>query len=408
MDSPTLAIRRVPIDSLTLDPSNARSHGDANLEAIRGSLGRFGQAEPLVVQRGSGLVIAGNGRLLAMKELGWEECDVVELGLDELTATALGIALNRTADLATWDEPALAKLLAQLAAEDALEGVGYTPEEVALLCRAGEPEAELPDPGPGEVPEEPVTRPGDLWVLGDHRLLCGDSTSPADMEKLMVGETAHLLATDPPYLVDYQGEGWDEFEGEEQALAFFRRWLEVALPHCREAVPVYQWHAHRRQALVERAWLEAELLLHQQIIWAKPRGVLGRSHYMWAHEPCFYGWRKGKMPAKERRPPASEITIWAVGQEGSGIHPTQKPLEVFLRPMRHHTLKGEVVLEPFSGSGSQLVAAEQLGRVCRAMERDPGYVDVAIERWEKATGKEALLGEGGEPFAAVAKHRRRE
>ncbi len=258
------------------------------------------------------------------------------------------------------------------------------------------------------MPAEPVSRPGDLWILGEHRhrLLCGDSTTPEDLERLMAGETAQLLATDPPYLVDYQGEGWDGFEGEEKAFCFFRTWLEVALRHCREDVPVYQWHAHKRQALVERAWDAAGLLLHQQIIWTKNRGTLGRSHYMWAHEPCFYGWPKGKMPGKDRRPPASEQTVWPIDQESDGVHPTQKPVEVFLRPIRFHTMPGEVLLEPFCGSGSQLIAAEQARRQCRAMEKDPGYVDVAIGRWQRATEKEATLQETGTTFDAVAGERK--
>ncbi|MCP3985472.1 MAG: DNA modification methylase, partial [bacterium] len=311
-----LEIRRVPVASLTLDPANARAHGAANLEAIASSLRRFGQAEPLVVRRETGVVIAGNGRLVAMKELGWSECDVVELDVDPMDATALAIALNRTAELAEWDEGTLARLLAQLQVEDGLDGVGFTVEEVALLLRAQEPEVEE-DEGPEELPERPVTDRGDLWILGDHRLLCGDSTSAEDMARLMGDDKAVLLATDPPYLVDYDNDDgaedhWDAYTGDEAGVEFFLRFLRVALPHCRTDVPVYHWHAHRRQALVQAAWEKAGLLLHQQIIWTKARGTFGRSHFAWAHEPCFYGWPKGKMPAKERRPPASETTVWGI------------------------------------------------------------------------------------------------
>jgi DNA modification methylase len=331
---------------------------------------------------------------------------VVFLDVDSMDATALGIALNRTADLAGWDDEILAKLLTQLAADDALEGVGFTEEQLGLLLRSLEDEPTLADPGPSEPPENPVSRTGDLWLLGDHRLLCGDSTSPEDMSRLMGDTKASLLATDPPYLVDYQGEGWDGYEGDDAGVAFFRRFLSVALAHCRKDVPIYHWHAHRRQKLVEEAWEAEGLLMHQQIIWAKSRGTLGRSHFMWAHEPCFYGWRQGSMPVKERRPPASETTVWDIGQAGQQDtdHPTQKPLEVFLKPMRFHTLPGEVVLEPFSGSGSQLMAAEQLGRACYAMEMNAAYVDVAVERWQKATGKQAKL-ESGVSFAEVAAER---
>src|SRR5213594_1759723 len=165
---PTLTIRRVPLDSLHLDPSNARTHGPENLEAIVGSLRRFGQAEPLVVQAGTGRVIGGNGRLVAMKQLGWTECDVVELEIDDLKATALGIALNRTSELASWNEETLVKLLQELESQDALDGVGYSPQDIdALLAELGagaEPDGNCDEDEVPEPPEEPVTRPGDLWL----------------------------------------------------------------------------------------------------------------------------------------------------------------------------------------------------------------------------------------------------
>ena len=153
---------------------------------------------------------------------------------------------------------------------------------------------------------------------------------------------------------------------------------------------IYQWHAYRRQALVEQAWRESGLLVHQQIIWAKARGVLTHSHYLWAHEPCFYGWVEGYQPS--RKPPASERTIWQLDQQGSSmnIHPTQKPLELFLRPIEYHTEVGDLCYEPFLGSGTQLIAAEKLGRVCYALEREPQYVDVAVKRWESFTGEQAV------------------
>ena len=150
---------------------------------------------------------------------------------------------------------------------------------------------------------------------------------------------------------------------------------------------VYQWHAHRRQTLVERAWAAVGLLMHQQIIWAKPSGVLTRSHYLWQHEPCFYGWVQGKAP--KRKPPPNATTVWLVGREQDHLHPTQKPVELFLRPISYHTQPGDLVYEPFSGSGTQLIAAEQLGRRCYALEQAPAYVQVAIERWEALTGRKA-------------------
>ncbi len=419
---PGLAIRRVPLTSLHLDPANARIHGDENLSAIEASLHRFGQAEPLIVHRATGRIIGGNGRLVAMKRLGWAECDVVELDIDELTATALGIALNRTGELAAWDEAALGRLLQELRAADSLEGVGFDDAEIdELLSDLGDLNAsEVVDPGPEPLPEKPVTRGGDLWLLGGHRLLCGDSTYETDMARLMAGERAALLATDPPYLVDYQGgnhpqswsnrpevrnKHWDDYVDPQSGLEFFTAWLRVALPHCRNDVPIYQWHATRRQALVEEAWQANGLLVHQSIVWAKARPVLTHSHFLWAHEPAFYGWRQGHVP--ERRPDPSARTIWEIDQAGEqdGVHPTQKPTEVFRRPIGWHTLRGEICLEPFCGSGTQIVAAEELGRCCYAMEISPAYVDVGVERLQTATGKQAVLDGDGRTFDEIAKER---
>ncbi len=413
METTSLEVEWVPIDRLFGNPANPRKN-DPAVPHVAASLRRFGWRQPMVAKP-TGEVIAGNTRLKAARELALTEVPVVWFESSDLDAAAYAIADNRTHEFAEWDEPALAKLLDELRAEDGLEGVGFSTEDIdALLAEIEEAERdEVVDPGPGPPPEKPVSRRGDLWVLGEHRLLCGDATGEEDMARLMEGEKAHLLATDPPYLVDYQGGtgkakgDWDQFKDAESAVDFFSTSLRVALRHCRETVPVYQWHAHKRQALVQAAWERVGLLLHQQIIWTKARGVFTRSHFMWQHEPCFYGWRKGKMPTKSRRPPATETTVWPICQAGQldGVHPTQKPLEIFLRPMRFHTLAGEIVLEPFLGSGTQIIAAEALGRVCRAMELDPRYVDVAIRRWEQATGRDAVLDATGKTLAETAKER---
>jgi DNA modification methylase len=420
-----LAIRRVAVSSLHLDPANARTHGSENLAAIEASLRRFGQAEPLVVHKRTGRVIGGNGRLVAMQKLGWSDCDVVELDIDDITATALGIALNRTGELAAWDEPALGRLLQELRTADALDGVGFDDAAIdELLSELDDLNgAELEDPGAGPLPEEPVTRAGDLWLLGSHRLLNGDSTNAEHMAHLMAGEKASLLATDPPYLVDYKGgnhpqswsnrpevrdKHWDDYVDPKTGLEFFTTWMRVALPHCREDVPIYQWHATRRQALVEEAWKANGLLVHQTLIWVKSRPVLTRCHFMWQHEPCFYGWPERFMP--ERKPEPSARTVWEIDQIGEqdGIHPTQKPVELFRRPIGWHMLRGEVCLEPFCGSGTQIIAAEEQGRRCFAAELAAGFVDVAVKRFEGATGKHATLDGDGRTFAEVAAERRGE
>jgi DNA modification methylase len=421
----TLHTKRVPVDSLHLDPANARLHPDENLDAIAGSLRRFGQAEPLIVQAGTGRVVGGNGRLVVMKKLGWVECDVVELDIDDLTATALGIALNRTAETAAWDETNLVKLLEELKAEDALEGVGFDNEDIdALLAELDEDRdpAEIDDPGPGEPPEEPVSRAGDLWVLGDHRLHCGDSTSSEDVAKLMAGETAVLLSTDPPYCVNYTGMDRPIHDGKPSGKDWSHVYREVdiadlgqfldatfaaCLPHVAPNAGIYVWHAHVQQPVIAATFEHHGLLLHQVIVWVKPTATFGHCYYRWRHEPCAFGWKRGHKPAHGV---GKLETVWEVDWEGKSRvvgneHPTQKPLRLFETPMIQHTRPGAVLLEPFSGSGSQILAAERLGRRCRAMEIQPAFVDVAIKRWQQATGKTATLEVTGESFEAVGASR---
>ena len=267
-----MLVKRVPLDALHPDPANARLHGPLNLEAIVGSLKRFGQAEPLVVQAKTGRIIGGNGRLAAMKKLGWTECDVVELDLDDLQATALGIALNRTGELAEWDDNSLAKILNDLRAEDALDGVGYSPSDIdALLDELGQGAGprEIDDQGPEEPPESPVSRPGDLWLLGDHRLLCGDSTKPEDVGRLMAGEKAALLSTDPPYCVDYTGDDRPIHDGKrsgkdwsavyrEVDIADLGTFLDAVFTSCLAVTEpnaaIYIWHAHLQQPVIQAAF----------------------------------------------------------------------------------------------------------------------------------------------------------
>ncbi len=203
-----LEVRRVPLESLHQDPSNARAHDARNLDAIRASLQRFAQVEPLVVLKGGGRVIGGNGRLEAMRSLGWTECDIVELELSEVEATALGIALNRTGELAEWDEDTLGRLLSTLRDEGALDGVGFDEGEIDELLEGlidDLEEPELDDPGPGELQEEAITQAGDLWLLGRHMLLCGSATEESSYDALLDGERADLIWTDPPYGVSYEG-----------------------------------------------------------------------------------------------------------------------------------------------------------------------------------------------------------
>lgn len=421
-----LRIRRVALADIHPDPANPRTHDEANLAAIQGSLARFGQAEPLVVQAGTGRIVGGHGRLVAMQALGWTECDVVELELTDLDATSLGIALNRSADLAGWDDGTLARLLSELRAEDALDGVGFDEADIdELLAELAddEPPGDLDDPGPEDPPVVPMSRPGDLWILGDHRLLCGDSTSSDDLARLMGDETAVLLASDPPYCVDYtgadrptgedgkpSGKDWSHVYREIDIAdlgEFLDAVFRACLPHAVPDAPLYIWHAHIQQPVIAATFEKHDLLFHQVIVWVKPTAVFGHSYYQWRHEPCAFGWQRGHKP---QHGIGQLHTVWEVDWEGrarvtGNEHPTQKPLRLFEIPMEQHTRAGDVVLEPFSGSGSQLLAAERLHRRCRAMEIQPVFVDVAVRRWQNATGKVATLDGDGRTFEEVAAER---
>jgi DNA modification methylase len=414
-------IKVVALDSLQLDPSNVRTHGTRNMESICASLTRFGQAEPLVVQQRTSRVIGGNGRLQAMRQLGWTECEVVELDLDDLQATSLSIALNRTGELAGWDEPALAQLLEQLRQEDSLDGVGFSEHDIDALVQKlrdqEEIDRDLADDGPEEPPAVAIARTGDLWCLGDHRLLCGDSTNLKDVRRVMASDKAALVATDPPYLVDYTGErpndsgkDWTASYREidiEDADGFFRSVFVNVLEVLGPKGAIYCWHAHKRCGDIQRIWRELGILDHQQIVWVKPTPVFGRVYWHFRHEPCVMGWRQGDKP--EHDGVHEHDSVWEVDWEGkarfSGDHPMTKPVELFVRPIKKHTRVGDVVFEPFSGSGSQLIAAERTGRKCRAIEISPPFIDVAIRRWQKATGQDATLDDDGRTFAEVAAER---
>ena len=403
-----IAIRYVPIATLIPAPYNPRIMPDDEMASLVESLRNFGLVDPILVRRGDSMVVGGHQRLEAAKRLGMTEVPIVELDLSDEQAKALNVALNKIGG--TWDIPKLAELLASLPTDfQAL--TGFDEAEMKKVARdadaairamtAGADADEIP-----EVPVEPITKLGDLWSLGSHRLLCGDSTKPEDVARLMNGEKASLLATDPPYLVDYKGgnhpqshanrpevrdKHWDDYVDPETGIAFFRDFLVAALAHCEKGIAVYQWCASRRWALVEAAWAAAGLLAHQQLIWVKERAVLGRCSFMYQHEPALFGWVEGTPPTL--RPPSNETTIWTIDQtrggEGKIEHPTVKPVELMARPIRWHTAPGDICLEPFSGSGTQIVAAEQLGRRCYAMELSPAFVDVAVMRWERLTGKKA-------------------
>ncbi len=313
-----IAVRRAKLSEPHADPTNARQHDERNLDAIAASLKQFGHVEPLAVQKSTGKVIGGNGRMEALRRAGETECDIVEVDVDDTQAAALGIALKRTGELAAWDDQALAKLLESLP-DDAFAATGFSDEDLSELLDSLAPEVVEEDDVP-PVPKEAVARKGDLWVLGNHRLLCGDSTKPADVRRVMDGMRAALCATDPPYLVDYTGErpndsgkDWsatykevDITDADSFFRAVFTNILSVPAPHA----AIYCWHAHKRQALISRVWEDLSILDHQQIVWVKPTPVFGRVFWHFRDEPCMMGWVKGSPPDHDGDQSAN--SVWEI------------------------------------------------------------------------------------------------
>ena len=287
-----------------------------------------------------------------------------------------------------------------------------------------------PDASP-QLPEQATSRLGDLWRLGEHRLLCGDATDDAAMQRLMAGERAVLMATDPPYLVDYDGgnhpqswrkdgersdpatqtKHWDSYVDQQSAVEFYGAYLRSALAEALDGRPtIYQFFGMMRFETVLAAWRENSLLPHQVVIWRKSRVVLGRSWFMYDYEPCLVGWIAGRQPAPERRPPANAAAVWQVasteGNEATiSSHPTVKAVELIRRPIAYHTQPGELLYEPFAGSGTAVVACEMTDRRCYAIELAPQFVDQAVLRWQRFTGKQATLQETGLSFTEVAAQR---
>ncbi len=405
INSRRLLVEERSIDSVIPYDQNPR-HNDEAVTAVARSLQEFGFRQPLVVDR-EGVIIVGHTRWKAAKQIGLSHVPVHVADLTPDQARGYRIADNATAAIATWDTDLLPKELLALEAVDFdLSLLGFSEEELRKVM-AGEPEEGLTGADDvEEPPAEPMTVPGDLWVLGDpehgHRLLCGDSTNLADVQRVMNGQKAALVATDPPYLVDYTGErpndsgkDWTDVYHEvdiRDADGFFRavftNLLTVIAPH----TAIYCWHAHKRQALISKVWADLGILDHQQVVWVKPTPVFGRVFWHFRHEPCMMGWVQGSAPTHDGDQTIN--SVWEIDWEGKARivgneHPTQKPVEVFARPMRKHTLPGDICFEPFSGSGSQIIAAEQNHRRCYAIEIEPRFVDCAVQRWEKFTGKNA-------------------
>ena len=430
MPPPQIVMR--PVSELKPYAQNARTHSQEQIEQIATSIREFGFTNP-VLATAEGMIVAGHGRIDAAKLLGIEEVPTLVVGADWSPAQlrAYVLADNQLALNAGWDNDILKKELADLSAEDFyIPVIGFDQDLVTALL-ADEPTGGLTDENDiPEAPKKPATRRGDLWLLGNHRLLCGDSTSPDDVLRLMDGKRAALFATDPPYLVDYDGtnhptkkgatarakkianKDWSEeyieqphWDDSSQGPQFYEAFMQVAIDCAiAEDAAWYCWHASRRQAMLEACWKKFDVLHHQQIIWAKTRPVLTRSIMLWAHEPCLFGWRSGKKPRVNREGFDSwPTTVWNIpsSEIETREHPTSKPVRVFSLPMELHTLPGDICYEPFSGSGSQHIAGEKTGRRVYGMEMSEVFCDVIINRWQAFSGKTATLAGDNQSYADV-------
>jgi DNA modification methylase len=427
-----------------LDPANARRHPEPNLEAIKGSLRVYGQRKPVVVNRRTGTIEAGNGTLQAALALGWSHLAAVYVDDDPMTAAGFSIADNRTAELAEWDREALDKLLAEIKTNDAVldQMLADLGGSMGPLSNGLTDPDEVPEP-----PDAPVTCSGDLWILGNHHLLCGDAGKTEDVDGLLDGEAIHLVNTDPPYNVRVEprsnnaiaaglssfqqasksghdslrhAEGGthhhqsmdlarhpekskpttkklrardrpltNDFVPEEEFDRFLRKWFgnlaRVLLP----GHGFYIWGGYANVSNYPPVLKEIGLYFSQAIIWVKEHPVLTRKDYMGNHEWCFYGWKEGA--GHRFFGPNNAVDVWPIKKVNpqSMVHLTEKPVELAVRALQYSSRPGENVLDLFGGSGSTLIAAEQTGRRAFLMELDPLYCDVIVQRWENFTGCKA-------------------
>ncbi|HEV7255899.1 MAG TPA: DNA methyltransferase [Mesorhizobium sp.] len=399
--SPPLQVSYRPLSELIPYARNARTHSDGQVAQIAASMREYGWTNPVLVDGESG-IIAGHGRVLAARKLGLDQVPVIELGhLSPAQKRAYVLADNKLALNAGWDEELLGVELAdlqELGFDLALTGFGA--DEITALTSRGSPGLTDPDEVP-PTPAEPVSRPGDLWVLGKHRLICGDSTDQSTVERLLGGVKPHLMVTDPPYGVDYE-PGWRVQAGVgDRGSTATGKVLNDHRCDWREAWALfpgdvaYVWHAGLHAGTVADSLLACGFALRSQIIWDKGQLVLSRGDYHWSHEPCWYAVRKQAKGhwSGDRK----QTTVWQIPKPAKNEtgHSTQKPVACMQKPIENNSSPGQAVYEPFSGSGTTIIAAEMTGRVCLAVELNSPYVDVAVERWQQFTGETAMLEGSG-------------
>ena len=414
---PADKVERWPVARLIPYARNVRTHSDAQVDQIAASIREWGWTNPVLVAEDD-TIIAGHGRVLAARKLRISEVPVmVAAGWSDAQKKAYAIADNKLTLNGGWDEELLGLELGELEVLGFdLDLIGFSEAERAALASRGNVGLTDPDEVP-ELPEEAVSVAGDVWLLGNHRLLCGDSTSASDVRKVLGSVKPHLMVTDPPYGADYDPNWRNEanrWKGSNVKLGAkatglvsndgFADWTKAW-----ELFPgdvAYVWHGALRSVEQAQGLEQAGFVIRSQIIWDKTRLVISRGNYHWQHEPCWYAVRKGK--TGHWNGSRKESTVWTIpkSQTSETGHGTQKPVECMRRPIENNSSPGQAVYEPFCGSGTTIIAAEITGRSCHAIELMPQYVDVAVTRWQAFTGDNARLEVDGRTFADVSAERR--
>ena len=395
-----MKIEQRAIESLIPYINNSRKHSDEQVAQIAASIKEFGWTNPILVDGNNGL-IAGHGRLLAARKLGMAKVPVIELAhLSENQKKALIIADNKLALNSDWDNELLMIELQELNNVDYdLSVLGFDQDELNALLNPIEATTGLTDEDAvPDVPEEPKTKLGDIYILGNHRLMCGDSCSVTDMEKLVNDRQVDMWLTDPPYNVAYEGKTKDALTIQNDSMSNdgFRQFLRDAYVTAdtvmKAGAVFYIWHADSEGYNFRGAAHDAGWKVRQCLIWKKSTMVMGRQDYHWKHEPCLYGWKEGAghLWATDRK----QTTILEFDKPNRNKeHPTMKPVALFEYQMLNNTKGGDIILDSFGGSGTTMLAAEKNGRIAYVMELDPKYCDVIVKRWEDFTGKQAVLSE---------------
>jgi DNA modification methylase len=391
---------------------NARTHSPEQVAQIAASIVEFGFTNPILAGS-DGVIVAGHGRLAAAQKLGLATVPVVVL--DHLTPTqrrALIIADNRIAENAGWDEALLRIEMADLQDADFdLSLTGFDADALAELMAGDEPQGEgqTDDDGVPDVAETPVSRPGDVWLLGGHRLLCGDSTVAESYDRVLDGEPVDMVFTDPPYNVNYANSAKDKMRGKDRAILndnlgdgfydFLLAALTPTVAHCRGGI--YVAMSSSELDVLQAAFRAAGGKWSTFIIWAKNTFTLGRADYQRQYEPILYGWPEGAQ--RHWCGDRDQGDVWNIKKpQKNDLHPTMKPVELVERAIRNSSRPGNVVLDPFGGSGTTLIAAEKSGRLARLIELDPKYADVIVRRWQDWTGKQATREADGTAFDQAA------